>query len=169
MCESPPARPQPWPPGVWLEPSIVAWSQLFLDSFRHWIGRDLIHREGTHAEQAGTLFFASIVVVSHGVQTDPILNYGNRAALDLWETDWATFVKTPSRVTAEPVNRAEREQMLARAAQHGFIEDYRGVRISLTGRRFNVLDALVWNVVGSDGRGHGQAATFSRWRFLEDI
>jgi hypothetical protein len=167
QCESEAASLERWPQDVWRNPSIVAWSQLLLESFRHWTHRDLIHREGTPVEQAGTLFFAPIVVVSHGLETDPILNYGNRTALDLWETGWATFVRIPSRLTAEPVNQANRERMLTRAAQYGFIEDYRGVRVSFTGRRFDVHDALVWNVIGPDGRRQGQAATFSRWTFLD--
>ena len=30
--------------------------------------------------------------VAHGTQEDPILSYGNRAALDLWETDLETLL-----------------------------------------------------------------------------
>jgi hypothetical protein len=146
----------------------VTWSERLLDSFRRWTGRDLVEREGAPSEQAGTLFFATVVVVSHGLQRDPILNYGNRAALELWETDWQTLTQTPSRLTAEPHNRPERERMLAHATEHGFVENYHGIRISLTGRRFDVEDALVWNVIGPDGGRCGQAAAFSRWRHVDD-
>jgi hypothetical protein len=139
-----------------------------LNSFRYWTGRELLPREGTPSEQAGTLFFATKVVVSHGLQRDPILNYGNRTALELWEADWQTLMRTPSRWTAEPGDRAERERMLAQASERGFVENYRGVRITLTGRRFDVENALVWNVIGPDGDRSGQAATFSRWRYLDD-
>jgi hypothetical protein len=156
-----------WPPGIWLQPSVQVWSHELLNSYARWTGRELIHREGTPEEQAGTLFFAPPVVVSHGLEPDPILNYGNRTALMLWETTWADFLKTPSRATAEPANRVERERMLARAAERGFVEDYRGVRISSGGRRFHVQDALVWNVMRSDGERVGQAATFSRWTYLD--
>jgi hypothetical protein len=58
--------------------------------------------------------------------------------------------------------------MLAQAAARGFIDDYRGVRISSTSRRFLVEDALVWNVVDAAGKKLGQAATFARWKFLEE-
>ena len=57
--------------------------------------------------------------------------------------------------------------MLAQAAARGFIDDYRGVRISAKGRRFLVRQALVWNVVDEAGRRRGQAATFSEWTHLE--
>lgn len=156
-----------WPHELWRGSAVVTWSQLLLDSFRRWTGQELLERTGTAEDQAKALFFAPFVVVSHGTEADPVLNYGNRMALELWETDWARFTRTPSRLTAEPVNQAERARMLAQAAARGFIDDYRGVRISITGRRFLVEDALVWNVVDADRQPQGQAATFSRWSLLE--
>jgi hypothetical protein len=150
----------------WADPAVIRWNQLLLDSFRRWLGRDLIERKGNPEEQAGALYQAPFVIVSHGMEADPILNYGNRVALELWELDWERFTKTPSRLTAEPVNQSERARMLARAREQGFIDDYRGVRISGTGKRFLVEQAIVWNVVGAEGEQIGQAATFSRWTFL---
>lgn len=144
----------------------MQWSQLLLDSFYHWTGRELVERTGSEEAQAQSLFTAPFVVVSHGTEEDPVLNYGNRMALELWEMTWAQLTSTPSRLTAEPVNQAERERMLARASARGFIDDYRGVRISGTGRRFLVEDAIVWNVVDATDKKQGQAATFSRWSFL---
>ena len=87
----------------WADPAIIRWNQLLLDSFRRWLGRDLIERKGSPEEQAKTLYQAPFVVVSHGMESDPILNYGNKIALDLWELDWERFIMTPSRLTAEPV------------------------------------------------------------------
>ncbi|MGH7261023.1 MAG: MEKHLA domain-containing protein [Nitrospiraceae bacterium] len=145
---------------------MIHWSQLLLNSFRRWLGRDLIERNGSPEEQAKALYYAPFVVVSHGMEADPILQYGNKIALDLWELDWERFTKTPSRLTAEPVNQADRARMLAQAQEKGFIDDYKGVRISGTGKRFLVERAIVWNVVGAEGEQIGQAATFSRWKFL---
>lgn len=62
--------------------------------------------------QAQALFDAPRVVVSHQTQADPVLCYGNRKALALWEMDLATLTSTPSRLTAEPVERAERQRLL---------------------------------------------------------
>ena len=61
------------------------------------------------------------------------------------------------------MNRDDRAVLLRRVASHGFVEDYRGVRISRTGRRFLVEQATVWNVLDGHGNRRGQAATFSRW------
>jgi hypothetical protein len=150
----------------WTAPAMVRWTQFLLASFRHWTGRDLMERQGSPQEQAHSLFAAPFIVVSHGREDDPVLNYGNRMALQLWEMAWEQFSRTPSRLTAEPVNQAERERMLARARAQGFIDDYRGVRISGTGRRFLVEEAVVWTVVDHEREPLGQAATFSRWTFL---
>ncbi len=150
----------------WNEPRVVEWSQLLLDSYRHWIGNDLFERRPNAEQQARTLFEASYVVVSHGVGEDPILNYGNQTALDLWELSWDRFIKTPSRLTAEPDDRAERERMLTQARTDGYYDGYRGIRISSTGRRFCVEQARIWTVIDSAGRPIGQAATFSQWSHL---
>lgn len=146
---------------------LVTWSQLLLDSFRRWTGRDLLIRTGTPDAQAQALFAAPFVVVSHDTQTDPMLNYGNQRALDLWELSWAQLTSTPSRLTAEPMNRDERARMLAMAEKQGYYFGYRGIRISSTGKRFLVEDATVWSVIDGQGIRVGQAATFGRWTMVE--
>jgi hypothetical protein len=151
---------------IWAKSWVVEWTQYLLDSYAHWLKKELISRQGSPLEQAERLFTCPLVVVSHGLQEDPILNYGNRTALDLWEMDWDQLTHTPSRQTAEPVNREERARMLYQAKTMGFIADYRGVRISRSGRRFLVDCATVWNVRKPDGTPLGQAATFSTWTFL---
>jgi hypothetical protein len=151
---------------IWEKPWVQGWTQYLLDSYVRLIKQELITRDGTLQEQAERLFNSTFVVASHGLQDDPILNYGNEAALDLWEMDWEQFTQTPSRLTAEPVNREERARMLEQARTHGYISDYRGIRISLSGKRFLVERATVWNVQKPDGTTLGQAATFSDWIFL---
>ncbi|MDR4485637.1 MAG: MEKHLA domain-containing protein [Nitrospirales bacterium] len=151
---------------IWRQPWVVDWSQFLLDSYALWLKKELISRQGTSLEQAEHLFTCPFVVVSHGLEDDPILNYGNRTALTLWEMDWDQLTRTPSRQTAEPVNREERARMLEQARAHGYISDYRGVRISRTGKQFLVDRATVWNLQKPDGTPLGQAATFSTWTFL---
>lgn len=106
-------------------------------------------------------------MVSHGIEADPILNYGNRMALDLWELSWDQLIQMPSRLTAEPDGRLERGLMLEQAKADGFFEGYRGVRISSTGRRFLVEQALIWTVIDLVKKPIGQAATFSHWSPIE--
>lgn len=151
---------------IWTNPAIMEWSQLLLNSFRHWTGRELLERADDRASQAHALFLSPFVVVSHGMEEDPLLNYGNQVALELWEMTWENLTRTPSRLTAEPTNQAEREWMLEQAKAHGYLDTYRGVRITSTGRRFRVENALIWNVVDTEGQRVGQAATFSQWTWL---
>ena len=106
------------------------------------------------------------MLVSHGTEADPVLNYGNAAALALWEMSWAELTRTPSRLTAEAPNRAERARLLAAVTARGFIDDYSGIRISKTGRRFIISQATVWNLLTEQGKPYGQAAMFGAWEFL---
>jgi hypothetical protein len=146
----------------------VAHTQVLLDSHRRWVGRDLIPRNGTDRDQARELFLAPIVVVSHGTEADPILNYGNRSALELWEMEMETLLRTPSRLTAEPVHRDERAQLLERTGRVGYVDDYSGIRISGSGRRFHIPRATVWNLVDAAGKRVGQAAAFDNWAYLQE-
>ncbi|QDU37249.1 MEKHLA domain protein [Maioricimonas rarisocia] len=152
---------------VWAAADWIARTQLILDSYARWTGRELQSRVGDPAEQSRRLFEADFVVVAHGTEADPILCYGNRKALELWEMDLAAFLQTPSRKTAEPVHRDERREMLERTARDGYFDDYQGVRISSTGRRFLIRKAIVWNLVDADGQPAGQAASFADWQPLE--
>jgi hypothetical protein len=56
------------------------------------------------------------------------LIYANRAALGLWRRNWSTMVGMPSSQTAEPQQRASRQQALATAQQQHAISDYSGIR-----------------------------------------
>ena len=120
----------------WLEDNWIDQTQILLTSYRRFVGVDLLARDGSDQDQSRALFEAPFVVVSHGTQTDPVLNFGNQAALDLWELKLETLLKTPSRMTAEPAHRDERARLLERTSRDGFVDDYRGIRIASTGRRF---------------------------------
>lgn len=163
MTTLPRHEDEPWRDEAW-----QGRTQLILDSYRRFTRRELVARDGDAAHEARALFEAPFVVVAHDTRDDPVLMYGNRTALRLWEMDLATLLRTPSRLTAEPVAREERERMLTQARQKGYIDDYRGVRIASSGRRFAIESAIVWNLVDASGRPAGQAATFSSWRFLDE-
>jgi MEKHLA domain len=129
---------------IWTDPQIIYWTGILLDSYCQLIGKDLIDRNQSPNIQAEMLYQVPFVVVSHGIETDPVLNYGNQIALDLWEMDWTMFTQTLSRSTAEPANQAAREVMMAQVLRQGFVENYCGVRISSdglrsSGRSFGIL------------------------------
>lgn len=148
------------------QPRVITQSLLILDSYRRWLGRDLLETRGSDAERARQLFEAPLVVVSHGTGKDPILNYGNHKALDLWEMTWDSFIHTPSRLTAEIINRAERKKMLELVTEQGFYQNYRGTRVTSSGRQFQIADGVVWNILNDQGVYFGQAAAFEKWKYL---
>jgi hypothetical protein len=145
---------------------VIAHTRCLVENFKKWTGRDLLPGNFSPAELAEKIFNAPFVVVSHGTQTDPVLDYGNRAALMLWEMSWEDFTRTPSRLTAEAPNRGERAKLLEAVTRKGFSDNYSGIRISKNGRRFEISRATVWNLVSETGKHHGQAATFSEWKFI---
>ena len=138
-----------------------------LASLRRWTGRDLVDRQLPMVEQARRIFHAPFAVLSHDNAADPILNYGNRAVMELFELSWQELTQTPSRLTAAAVHRDERARLLEAVTRHGFIDDYRGVRVSQSGRRFLIENATVWNLLDEAGAPYGQAATFSGWKYVD--
>jgi hypothetical protein len=148
----------------WLDADRLRHVQRLIASFKAKTGRLLIPESDQNLAQQ--LFSSSQIIVSHGGELDPIFNYGNQAALNLWELDWAAFVQLPSRQSAEPIAQADRDLLLAQAKQQGYIKDYRGIRISSTGRRFWIEDVMLWTVTDELGRDCGQAACFDRWHYL---
>ena len=135
-------------------------------SLKHWTGRDLIEPAIEGERAAEWLFQAPFAVLSHSADPDPLFTYGNRAAMDLFELSWADLVQLPSRLSAEPVNQEMRARLLQEVSSKGFIDHYTGVRISRSGRQFLIEDAVVWNLLDPEGAYCGQAAMFSRWRWL---
>ena len=141
-------------------------TRILLDSHEQVLGRSLIERTGRDLDDARQLYAAPFAVLSHGTQADPILDYGNRVALTLWETTPDVLITTASRLTAEPVLQEAREKFLAEVARIGFVTGYSGVRISSTGRRFLIKNVTVWNLADAQGRPAGQAAAFDTWQDL---
>lgn len=135
-------------------------------SYLHWTGQHLIDANITQDTVVAALDIAPFAVVSHGTQNDPVFNYGNKLALNMFEMNWDEFTALPSRLSAEPMNQAERASLLARVSQLGYIDDYTGIRISKSGRRFLISNATIWNLL-NDGKHYGQAALIRDWSFIE--
>jgi hypothetical protein len=151
---------------IWQKKTVIAQVRLIARSLKHWTGRELLAGNFGPAEFAEKVFHAPFVLVSHGTEADPVLNCGNQSALALWEMSWDELTRTPSRLTAEAPDREERARLLAAVERRGFIDDYSGIRISKTGRRFRIAQATVWNLVSENAGKCGQAAMFSQWKFL---
>ena len=145
---------------------LLSQTRMMLSSYRHWTGQSLWPEDRNDEILVKEVFNAPFVLCSAGTEEDPVLNYGNQKALDLWEMDWKTLTRTPGRHTAEPMERTERDHFLKTVKEKGYIADYSGVRISSTGRRFKIGRATVWNLLDASGQYAGQAAMFREWKFI---
>lgn len=112
------------------------------------------------------LFEAPFVVISHGIEADPIFHYANRKALELWELSWNDFIQMPSRKSVDEAWQEDRESLLAKVVTEGFTCNYSGIRMDSTGKRFYIKDVALWNVFDENKQRCGQAAFFSNWEYL---
>ena len=141
-------------------------AQLLCASYERWTGKKLLPVSSPSHPLIEQLFHAPFALVAHGTEADPVFNFSNQAALNLFEMSWEEFTQLPSRKSAEPVNRQERADFMARVTREGFISDYSGIRISATGKRFRIEQATVWNIIDEKERYWGQAAVFDQWMYL---
>ena len=105
---------------------------------------------------------APFCVLAHNTAADPMFIYANRSAQRCFGYDWDEMIQLPSRLSAEAPERAERQRLLDAVEEHGFISNYRGLRIAKSGRRFWIENATVWQLIDDAGKLHGQAAMFQK-------
>ncbi len=142
---------------------------LLLSAYRELTGRELLPFlpvELPPLAAARELYFAPFAVLSHDAGEDPVFTYANLTAQILFAMPWREIVGLPSRYSAEPLVREERQRFLEAVSRQGYIDDYRGVRIGRDGSRFEIARATVWNLPGSGSNPVGQAACFSEWTLL---
>ncbi len=157
----------------WQQKNVIQRTELIISSFEHWLGHSLFHEfnvtdvKNSPIDIAKQLFKADFIVASHGIESDPIFNYGNQKALDMWELSWEEFIQTPSRKTAEEVEQKERERLLAETTKKGF-SHFSTIRITRTGKRFKINNGIVWNVIDDQQTYQGQAAVYSDFYFLQN-
>lgn len=140
--------------------------QLLCASFKRLIKRDLLENKHRSQTEIRQLFDAPFVLLSHDMQQDPLFNFGNRMALELFELDWQQLLQLPSRHSAEQGERKQREKYLKKVNTNDFIEHYSSIRISATGQRFVIKNAIVWNLVDENNKKQGQAAMFNDWQHI---
>ncbi|MGY6274507.1 MEKHLA domain-containing protein [Methylomonas sp. MgM2] len=135
---------------------------LLLESYQRLLKRPLF--EASSGRMLGQeVFCAEFALLSHDTKSDPLFNYANKTALDLFELSWPELIRMPSRLSAEPINQEARERSMAEVLKVGYLENYSGVRVSKSGKRFLIQNAVIWNVYDEQGGYHGQAAWFKDW------
>lgn len=144
----------------------AAHARLIVLSYARVTGRELLQSDPADAAFGRDLYHAPFVVLAHDRAQDPVFFYANLAAQGLFKFPWADFVALPSRLSAEPMVRDERQGLLERVHKHGFVDDYSGVRIARDGTRFDIKAAVVWNLTDARGALCGQAAAFDNWSLV---
>jgi PAS domain-containing protein len=146
-------------------PAIIARSAVMAQSFSRLVGRPLLPSGPgpDHEAFAARLYEAPFVLLSHTSAADPVFCYANRAAQTLFGYGWDEFTTLPSRLSAAPISRQERENLLLQAKERGFIDNYQGIRIGKDGRRFRIEGVILWNLCDELGTYLGQAAVFDTW------
>lgn len=145
-------------------PHIMTLSQLMADSYKRWTGWELVGgRDIPYA-----LYFAPFPITSFGTQDDPLIQYANLAALEAWDTTWIDFIGMPARVSTQPdqTMQNDRYALIQRAKEKGWAMNYTGERISRTGKRFQILNTVLWQLEDAQGHDYGYAARIGSWSQL---
>lgn len=138
-----------------------AFFALLAGSYERLVGAPLVQQA---ADAAWLYRDAPFAVLAHDTSVDPRFIYANKAAQACFGHSWDEFLALPSRLSAEPQDRAERQELLDAVARDGFHTGYRGLRVGKGGRRFLIENGVVWELIDCAGTRHGQAATFTTWR-----
>jgi len=159
----------------YLESDMLNHLNIMLSSFKKYVGEDISTRmtpeeqeqikKCSSAEELAEFYYnCSIALVSHdgtpSKGADPIFNYGNKFALTKFGYNIDEWCKLPSKYSAEQKEQTERDILLKETEEKGFAKEYNMRRISKTGDIFYAKECIVWNLVDSEGRLVGQAATF---------
>jgi hypothetical protein len=137
--------------------------ELLDDSYSRLLGRSLAPAGMTIEAAARWLYEdAPFGILAHNTDADPTFIYGNMAAQRRFEYTWQELTSLRSRLSAEALNREERQQFLERVRRDGFVTGYRGLRITKAGKRFWIEDATVWQLTDDVATYRGQAAMLPR-------
>ncbi|NOQ13179.1 MAG: MEKHLA domain-containing protein [Methyloprofundus sp.] len=139
---------------------------LIIKSLKKFKGIELTDATLSMKEQAKQVFEAPYVLVAHNATAEPVFQYSNKKGLELFEMSWDEFTRLYSKYSAEPQNRKERERLLHEVLSKGYADNYSGIRISKTGKRFQIKAATVWNIVDDENKKQGQAALFKDYRYV---
>ncbi|MEC5142976.1 MEKHLA domain-containing protein [Chitinophaga sp. 212800010-3] len=99
-------------------------------------------------------------ILAHGTGTDPHFIYANQFALSCFKYSIDEFLQLPSRLSAAPQDRSQRERLLQDVTFNGIAYHYTGPRVDKYGNTFTIYDGVIWRLVHPDGSALGQAALF---------
>ncbi|HEY8400884.1 MAG TPA: MEKHLA domain-containing protein [Cytophagaceae bacterium] len=153
---------------IWQSPAVIQHCKLIANSYHYWTKKQLFADATNDLELSKSIYYAPFIVVSHGTEKDPIFNYANLTAQNLWKLSWEEFTKLPSRLSAEPIEEARRNQLLEEGRNRGVTYLEKGIRISKEGKRFYIKDVVLFNLLGDNKEYLGQGAIYEKWEFISE-
>jgi PAS domain S-box-containing protein len=145
-------------------PLDVQFAELLTYSYQRIVGTSMLPSDQAGADAARWLYEdAPFALLAQDTSTDPRFVYANRKAQRCFEYSWDEFVVMPARLSAHAADQEHRRKFLEGVLQQGYADNYRGLRIAKSGRRFWIEDTTVWNLVDRNGILQGQAALVPRW------
>jgi PAS domain S-box-containing protein len=143
-----------------MQPTDPDFFTLLGESYARLLGKPLVPDEELPPAEAARWLYedAPFGVLAHDTQADPVFVYGNLRAQRLFGYTWNELTALPSRLSAEAPERSERQAFLEQVTRDGYVDGYRGVRVTKSGERFWIERATVWQLFDRDGVYRGQAA-----------
>eukprot|EP00271_Cylindrocystis_brebissonii_P002248 TRINITY_DN12699_c0_g1_i1.p1 TRINITY_DN12699_c0_g1~~TRINITY_DN12699_c0_g1_i1.p1 ORF type:complete len:256 (-),score=42.92 TRINITY_DN12699_c0_g1_i1:548-1315(-) len=152
------ASPPP-PPLPYLSGEVIMHSLAVIDSYFRATGKPIFPSSVEISVAAKALWELPRVVVTQGTEEDPLYNYGNKAALDLFEMDWPTFTSSVARKWAPEEEQTAHSELVKSAVQG--VQDIGGlVRVTSSGQTFKISQGAWWALTTLDGEPFGQGAVF---------
>ncbi len=132
---------------------IIDHVKLLHDSLKKLTGRGLCERMGI----SDTVMDSNVdtynniclndrfVLVSHGIQEDPVYNFSNQAGLEAFVRSWDQFIKLPSRqsVVFQSFDEELRIKLMKRVTDDGYVEGASGIRVRGDDKFIRLVDAVV--------------------------
>jgi PAS domain S-box-containing protein len=142
----------------------ASFAGLLAGSYAKLVGEPLVPGGLSGDAAAAWLYEAPVGLLAHDTSPDPLFTYANRVAQEYFGYSWDEFVGMPSRLSATAGQaRDERQLFMDMVQRQGYADNYRGLRITKSGRRFWIQDATVWNLIDAESVLVGQAALIRSW------
>ena len=90
----------------------------------------------------------------------------NNAALSIFKVSLEQVIGKPTTITAPESEQKERNELLNQVDSHGFIQNYKGIRVASDGKLFQIENATIWNIVDGKSLKIGQAVIIYRSKML---
>jgi PAS domain S-box-containing protein len=144
--------------------AVASFADLLAESYAKLVGGPLVPWGMSGATAAAWLYEAPFGLLAHDSSPDPLFSYANRVAQEPFGYSWDEFVGLPSRLSAVAGQaRDERQLFMDTVHRQGYADNYRGLRVTKSGRQFWIRDATVWNLIDAESTLVGQAALIRTW------